>query len=590
MRRIFRKYSLKYPHPIINVRELFEKVLNIIENIRAKYKCNIHARWAFQKVRNGTSLNCELRIYTCSPLSKSRDISLILAEELRRLGFGAHVRTKDTFITVRRGKEALAAILYKLGILNDLTPKDLPKITRRKVLEFLKIMEGKYNIIEISENNINESITSLIEEIYHEYERTRDIDLLREKYECYLKVKENYEQSRESISNNIDYITWLTICDGTLSLVVDNNVDTLQYGTTGPELVTVLLRSLRIVKLSITGIDSKTGKPHIVAVLNNYIIREVYGEYISELDKTIERIRKIINNTRQIILNYLAEKYDIETEENIKTGQINKILKQLYFKNRYTIEDALEIAQRNVKNIENNITDPIKALAGTIDGDGTVEKQGGGYGVAIALAPYTVKGVAVLTLIKYLEYQRRVVINGFNNKNLELRIWLSPRTREQLVQYVKHPRRLERLRELCQKHTTSIIERSHIEIDKALKAVQEVLEFLEKNRVKMYSIWKVREGGKKRTLLLELHFEKYEKSTKLSEIASKVVEILRKYEIGAYKKSKSAIIEIKRGKIELAYILRKLGILKELIPEQVDKELLKILIARVEKLEQEETK
>ncbi len=87
------------------MRELLEKILNIIENLHVKYRCNIHARWAFQKVRGGSSLNCELRIYTCSPISKSREISLILAKELRRLGFGAHVRSKDTFVTVRRGKE-----------------------------------------------------------------------------------------------------------------------------------------------------------------------------------------------------------------------------------------------------------------------------------------------------------------------------------------------------------------------------------------------------------------------------------------------------------------------------------------------------
>ncbi len=167
--------------------------------------------------------------------------------------------------------------------------------------------------------------------------------------------------------------------------MVDNNVDTLQYGTTSPDLLIVLLKSLRIIKLSITGIDNKTGKPHIAAKSNNYIIKEIYGKYIPELDKTIERIRKIIINTKQAIQKYLIEKYDIKTGENVRTGQINKILKQLYENNKFTIENALEIAETNINNIRNNIADPIKALAGTIDGDRTIEKQGDTYGVAIFL-------------------------------------------------------------------------------------------------------------------------------------------------------------------------------------------------------------
>ncbi|NPA23227.1 MAG: hypothetical protein GXO23_02900, partial [Crenarchaeota archaeon] len=224
------------------MRELFEKVLNIIENLRIKYRCSIHARWAFQKVRHGTSLNCELRIYTCSPLSKSRDISLILAEELRKLGLGAHVRSNDTFVTVRRGKEEVAVILYRLGCLNDLISSDLPRITRRRILEILNMLDRNDIVVEVDEKEVEDYISNLLEEINDEYRRVGNIELIKEKYEKYVKMRETFEELRQRISQNIDYVAWLTICDGMTSIIVDHNVDTLQYGTTRPEIPTIIIK------------------------------------------------------------------------------------------------------------------------------------------------------------------------------------------------------------------------------------------------------------------------------------------------------------------------------------------------------------
>ncbi len=566
--------------------DVFRKLYSILMEFQYKYGCTICARWAFQKVRNGASRSFELRIYLYSTVKFSRDLSLELAQKLKDLGYGAHVRSKDTFITVRRGKEEIAVVLHKLGYLKDLVPSDLPKITRRRILEILNTLDKNDIVVEIEEKEVENYISNLLEEINNEYRRVSNIELIKEKYEKYIKIRETSEELRQRIRQNIDYVTWLTLCDGITSVIVDHNVDTLQYGTTRPEIPSIIIKTLGLAKITVTREDDKSRRLHIIATVNNYIAKNILGRELPEIDQIIHKIRKILNTTKTILVENLRSKFNIHISDNVKMSEVNNVLKKLYIDRRLRIDMLIGLARFYSHTIAEYVDDPFKALAGIFDGDGVFEKRKeGDYGIAVSFAPYTVKGFSILMFLTYAESRGHILINGFNESNLSLRIWLSPSTRSSILQYMKHPYRSERIAILSRRSTLAMIQNSCVELQKVEKALQDVLKYINSQSVEISAEWKVERHKNKRSLVLLLKFAKKKSDIRLIDIAKEVVNILRRYDIGAYQCHKSAIIRIKRGKIELAYLLHKLGIMSELIPREADGQLLKVIIAKIEELD-----
>ncbi len=500
------------------------EVQEVLKELRDRYRCTITVKWKSQKVRKGASKNYELRIYLHSRTHTSRETSLILAEELRRLGFGAHVRSKDTFITVRRGKETLAAILYKLGFLNDLIPSDLPRITRRRILEILNMLDRNDIVVEVEKKEVEDYISNLLEEINDEYRRVGNIELIKEKYEKYVKIRETFEELRQRTSQNIDYVTWLTICDGITSIIVDHNVDTLQYGTTRPEIPTIIIKTLGLAKITITGEDNKTRRLHIITTVNNYITRNILGQEIPEIDQIIRRIRKILNTAKTVLVENLRSRFNVEIPDSAKISEVNKILKELYVGRKLRINVLMSLARAHFHVIANYVDDPFKAMAGIFDGDGALEKRKeGDYGIAISLAPYTVKGFTILMFLTYAESRGHILINGFNERSLNLRTWLSSSTRNSILPYMKHPYRLKRIAILSKRSTLAMIQNSCVDLQRVEQALQEVLKYISSQGVEISAEWKIERYRNKRSLVLLLKFVKKKSDTRLIDVAKEVV-------------------------------------------------------------------
>jgi hypothetical protein len=229
----------------------------------------------------------------------------------------------------------------------------------------------------------------------------------------------------------------------------------------------------------------------------------------------------------------------------------------------------------------------VLALAGVIDGDGVVEKmKEDTYGVSVSFAPYTVKGVIVLSLIKMLENEGLILLNGFRQRRLCYSIWLPPSTRSELARKLMHYQRALRIKHLSEKPTTNMITRAIVDIETAIKALAEVHEYLEKVDVSYNSELKIVRSGKTREVKLYIKFVKGKSSeVRLMEIANRVSEILRRNGISARQVPKSAMVEVKRGKLELAYIMHILGLLTgELIPPDATDQIKRVILSRVDEL------
>jgi hypothetical protein len=85
-------------------------------------------------------------------------------------------------------------------------------------------------------------------------------------------------------------------------------------------------------------------------------------------------------------------------------------------------------------------------------------------------------------------------------------------------------------------------------------------------------------------LVLHLRLAGEKPNVKLTEVAERIAEAMRRYGVGARRYPKSAIVEVKRGKVEVAYVLHRLGMLSELIPREASGLLLKVILARLEEL------
>ncbi len=579
--------------------ECVVNVLRIFSDIVSRYGATVFARWACQKVRGGRSVNYELRIYFKSPKVTSTQIAREVCEELRRLGYGAYVRSRDTFITVRRGKEELAVILYKLGILRELIPDKAPVKVRESIEKELRKIEQGYIICEIPEQELEKFYKKFIEyvnekfkKLLQKYENEKKvIEELKEEFgNLYIKLPITIDEIRRRIRENIDYITWLTICDGITSIIVENNVDILEYGTTRHELPTTITKALGFIKLKITGKDNKTGKLHIVATCSNYIAQELFKQEIPEIDYIIRRIRQILGLAKSILASYLKSR-GVEIQGG-KVKDINATLRAMYIKGEINFEEIDALAEQSKDLISTYLNDEIKALAGEFDGDGVVIKRGeDDYGVGIALAPYTVKGFASLLLLKYLEAKKLIKINGFQNEKLVVTMWLSPKTRYALSILMQHSVRRGRIGILNERITTHMIEKSIVDPRMVIDAIKEVIAFTKSLGVSIrgkIGIWKSR--GERR-LIVYLKFSKNNqysnRDIKLAKIADEVVKILRNHGLGARRRTKSALVEVTKGKIELLYILLKLGLIdKDVIAtlKDLQGQLLRILMARFEEL------
>jgi len=462
------------------------------------------------------------------------------------------------------------------------------------VIEALRgLEEGRRRVVELSEDEVEPYFEKLVEEVNSRYrqlvqelkdEKTA-LRRVQEEYEQYIKLKLSLDDIRRRVAENIDYAVWLTITDGVTGVIVDNNVDVLQYGTTRHELLSIVLKTYGFAKVTITGTDSKTGKLHVVATVSNYVAREVLGQEIPEIDEILRRIRQVINAVKSVLIDYLNITHGTSLQHDARMSCVNSVLKELYGNGKVTVNMLIHLARLHSQVIASHISDPIRALAGVLDGDGFLEKRKeGDYGVCVSLAPYTVKGYAILMLLTYLEQKGLLTINGFHAEALGFRIWLSPQTRSSVALYMKHPLRLERVRVLSERATTAIIRKSCVDPSAAILAVREALKVAALYGVHIRAEWKVMTDRGRRALVLHLKLTGGEPNAKLTEIAKKIAEVMRRYGIGARQYPKSAIVEIKRGKIEVAYMLHKLGMLSELIPRGVDGLSLKVVLARLEEL------
>ena len=566
------------------------RISQLLNDLAQRCGASFTCRWARQRARNGLSF--ELRIYAASSRETARSIALTLAEELRRLGYGAHVRPRDTFVIVRKGKEKLAAILHRLGLLTNLYTSDMPPRVRKRIEEALHELEGSIKICEVPEEKLHEFYTDLLNKINEEYqkllEKHRDsktaLEKLQEKYhDLYIKLPHDLDTLRRKLQEKKDYITWLTITDGITSIIVDHNVDTLQYGTTRPELLTIVTKALGIVKIHITTPDNKTNKPHIVATHNNYIIHKIYGKYIPETDQIIQNIREIMNRAKEIISTYLRNNYDITCT---KLSEINRILKTLYKDGKLTYENISRLAKDFVTILQNYVKDLIDAFAGAIDGDGVLDKHGpNDYCVGISFAPFTVKGFCILSLMILLQAKGLASLGSLMLDRYTLRLWITNKARKKLVEKVTHPTRLRRLQTLCKRSLSSLLE--PVNLRSAIEAFERVIEYLDSVGGRLSAHWCLRRNSRNSCLLLRL---KVQAARSSSEVASQIANILRSYEIGARHVPKSSIIEVKKGKIELAYVLHEHGLLNELIPREASDYIKKIVRARLDELEEQKRK
>jgi len=173
--------------------ECVVNVSRIFSDIVGRYGATVFARWACQNVRGGRSVNYELRIYFTSPKVTSTQIAREVCEELRRLGYGACVRSRDTFITVRRGKEELAVILYRLGILRELIPDKAPVKVRESIEKELRRIERGYVICEVPEQELEKFYKKFIEYVNEKFKK------LLQKYENEKKVIEELKDEFRNI-------------------------------------------------------------------------------------------------------------------------------------------------------------------------------------------------------------------------------------------------------------------------------------------------------------------------------------------------------------------------------------------------------
>ncbi|OYT25585.1 MAG: hypothetical protein B6V02_03340 [Thermoprotei archaeon ex4572_64] len=568
---LLRKYcTSKLENEVLN---RFSTLEDMIKELKMRYEADIRAEWHVQKMRNGTTVAYELRIYFISPKATSTQIANETVEKLRRLGYGACRRPKDTFVTVRKGKEELAIIFHKLGILKELIPKNAPEKVKQNIEKELKKFEQGVTIYEVPEEELYEFYNQLVEYINDRFQKLAQEykneekalkEIKKEFQNTYIKLSLTINEIRKRIQENEDYITWLTICDAVISMIVDDNVDLLVYGSTTHELPTIVTKTLGFIKLSITGKDNKSEKLHVVVTCSNYIAKELFNQEIPEIDNILRKVRDILNTAKSVLVHYLKA-LKIELEENTKISEVNKILKELYTSNRITFEELKELAEMYKGTIAQYVKEPIRALAGEIDGDGFVEKRGeNDYGVGISFAPYTVKGFATLLLLKYLEARKLLMINDFSEAGLSIKVWLLPNTRKDLINFMNHPERLNRMELLSKKSTINMILKSIVDISNVITAVKDMLNLLNRYGIDIrgeLKIWHDR-GSRTLKLCLSLIRRKGDIDVRLIDVADKVVEVLKRHGLSARRHSKSAIIEISKGKIELAYILSKLNLLE----------------------------
>ncbi len=170
-----------------------------------------------------------------------------------------------------------------------------------------------------------------------------------------------------------------------------------------------------------------------------------------------------------------------------------------------------------------------------------------------------------------------------------MKVRLLPNTRQDLINFMNHPERLNRMELLSKKSTINMILQSIVDISNVITAVKDMLNLLNRYGIDIrgeLKIWHDR-GSRTLKLCLSLIRRKGDIDVRLIDVADKVVEVLKRHGLSARRHSKSAIIEISKGKIELAYILSKLNLLEGTIASKVSQikgHIPKILLARLEEL------
>ena len=552
------------------------------------YKTIINAKWSFQKVRQGQSINYELRIYTISPIKTSRELAIELAEKLKNLGYGACVRSKDTFVTIRKGKEELAVILHELGILKELIPNNAPEKVKENIEKELRKIEQGYTICEIPEEELFNFYKQLIEYVNNEFQELtqkygneeKAIEELKKEFtNLYIKLPLTINEIRNRIRENEDYVTWLTICDGITSIIVDHNVNTLEYGTTRHELLAIVTKALGFAKLRITGKDPKSGRIRVVATCNNYIAHEILKQQIPEIDQIIGKVRQIITQSGKLLRKFILENFNVDIPDR---HEIEEFLRNIILKDTSVLQKLLDYADRFSNLLKELVRDPIKAFAGAMEGDGVAEKSKEYYLFGISSAIYSVKGFAILQLLNLLKKLDLIEINCVKLKSYKISIWLRPNIREKLSNLIEHPTRKERLKESSRKILVNAI---GFDINRAIKVFNELINFCNLTNTKIEASWCIeyRKDGRELQLLIKV----LSSNMKTIDAANKLVEILRNHGIRANQIPKSAIVRVRRGKIELAYLLYKHGFFKgEFVPKEIGGEIERILKSIIDKLEE----